>query len=126
MALDLSVFTKNSIRFGHPAFSTLYLTDGVRHVGEQADAWWLLDHIGKCYLNYVESAKLGLYVPPDRNVFQVWKITYFEEEFNMCIELYTKDDELLWTKWVDDIDGFPITELTIWITDNVLLLPSEW
>lgn len=125
MTLDLSVFTGSLRRFPHPTFPVLQLTEGVRHVGEQANAWWLLDHIGLLYTNHVHQFAGKPHRTMDRSVFQVWKIKFFADTNDMTIRL-EDDNENLLTTWRFHLRAFPLAELTIWATDHVLLLPSEW
>ena len=116
MTLDLSVFTGSLRWFEHPTFPTLLLTDGVRHVGEQANAWWLLDHIGLNYLHHPGFSRMD---------FQVWEILFDEKNEQMIIELQDGDGKK-YVSWSFKEKTFPLERLSIWVTDNVLLLPSEW
>ena len=113
--IDLSVFTKNKIRFQHPTFDDLKLTAGVRYICEKADAWWLLDHIGR--IQEVDLACINL-------DFQKWKVRV---NLSNCMEIALHDvDGRRVTSRMLIVEDFPFRELEIWFTDKTLLLPSEY
>lgn len=93
-------------------FLGLRYTDGVRYLAERAGAYWLIDYVAS-YQHLLSKHK-----------FQVWKFTVKESQ---CVVEVTdgngkkihKPDPIAFTT-------LPDGEVSVWLIDGVLLLPSEY
>lgn len=88
-------------------------TDGVHFLADQCKAFWLLDLIGS-------------YQPEVRDVpFQVWNLDVREDKtatVTMREDLGQPDKVAQTLQFTD----FPLEGIEMYLTDNVLLLPSEY
>lgn len=112
-AAELTQFTGTFHWYQHGLTNATY-TDGVRFVAARAGAYWLIDAICSAQSLRVVSAE----------EFQCWRLIVQD----------TKKAELV----MDDGDGnvryrqlisftdFPMPEIKMYFTNNVLLLPSEY
>jgi hypothetical protein len=101
--------------------SGLLLTDGVRALAEQFGAFWLLDIVAS-YQAPVTKPK-----PEIDMSFQVWKLqrTPDSPEFAANVTCTDGNDNIIFIQGIPYTD-FPYAEATIWLTDGVMLLPSEY
>ena len=90
-------------------------TDGVKHVAGAGGAYWLIDEIAFAQ----RSEKLVAAEP-----FQVWKLTVTKDN---TAELICQDGngKGVLSKHIPSTD-FPLAEITLYFTDNTILLPSEY
>jgi len=109
----LTQFTGTSQWYRHGLVPGVTYTDGVRYVAETAGAYWLLDKI----------ATAQLAEPHRSEAFQVWTLEVRERRASLiCTD---GDDTQISIEEITFTD-FPEPGLTLWFTDNVLLLPSEY
>jgi hypothetical protein len=87
------------------------ITDGVKHVADAAECYWLLDIIG----SFQSHRRLD----PD---FQVWKFEKTDETAGF-VKGYN-DETLVITQRIPFTD-FPLDEITFFVESGVILLPSE-
>ena len=112
---DLAQFTGTERWYCHALNGEVHFTDGAKHVADRVGAYWLLDEI----------ALMQLY---DKRVgaerFQVWKLNV---NTDMTADLTCEDgsDNVVYTKKIPFTD-FPLEGITLWFTDNTILLPSEY
>jgi hypothetical protein len=117
MTLDfehLCRFTGSENWYRHSLNPAVRYTDGAKHVADTAGAYWLLDEIALA--QRYESAVHA-------EAFQVWKLdvkgataTLTCEDGNNCV---------VHIKAISFTD-FPEPGITLWCTDNTILLPSEY
>ena len=88
-------------------------TDGVAALAEAAGCFWLLDAIG----SYQSNVQLD----PS---FQVWKLTVNTESNEWKLEGFN-DTQLVITQNGEYTD-FPLEEISLWVSNGVILLPSEY
>ena len=88
-------------------------TSGVVAIAEAAGCYWLLDVVG----SYQSDRRLD----PG---FQVWELAVNIETKKWKLEGFN-DTELIITQegWYTD---FPLEKLTLWVSNGVILLPSEY
>lgn len=91
----------------------LLLTDGVVYLAQNAGCFWLLDIIWS-----VQSM-----VKVKREEFQSWKCT--AKNGKAVVECTDGNKNVLYTQKVDFTD-IPLDEVTLYLTNNVILLPSEY
>ena len=89
------------------------ITDGVQALAEAAGCYWLLDVIG----SYQSDPKLD-------KAFQVWTLKVNQEKNNGVVRGYN-DTTLIISQKIPYTD-FPLDEITLYLMDGVILLPSEY
>jgi hypothetical protein len=112
---DLKQFYGTEKWYRHGLARDVLYTDGARHVAVHGGAFWLLDEI----------ALAQKYQPKVMaEAFQVWKLTVNEDR---SATLSCEDGNLVevYRKTLDYTD-FPLPDITLWFTDKVILLPSEY
>lgn len=91
----------------------LLITDGARAFADKLGAFWFLDIIG--------SYQSGLRNQP----FQVWKIQKNKTGNGAKVTCEDGNNNVLKSQRIPFTD-FPYDEGTLWLSDNVILLPSEY
>ena len=109
----LAMHTGTETFFRHWAGSMLF-TEGIHFLAEQANAFWLIDNVAWGRLNPRVS----------REAFVAWKLRVNADRSAELIADDGNSAELLrqHVPWTD----FPLEEITLYLTDGVLLLPSEY
>jgi hypothetical protein len=116
-------FTGSENWYQHSINRALTYTDGAKFVAEECGAYWLLDEIA------IRNKHIKTVA---REPFQVWKLTVNREKQVKGVPLngavLTCDDgngNVVHTYRVPFTD-FPLDEITFYVADNVILLPSEY
>ena len=117
MTLDfenLRHFTGSENWYRHSLNPTVLCTDGAKHVADTAGAYWLLDEIALAqqYENALHA-----------EAFQVWRLDVKEAAATLICE--DGNDCIVHTKAIPFTD-FPEPGITLWCTNNTILLPSEY
>lgn len=114
LTLDLAQFSGGTTNwYGHPLVRKVTYTDGAKYVFETANAYWLLDKIA------TEAVMLpALKDQP----FQVWTLKVLP---TATITVDDGNGRILARTELDYTD-FPDEGVTLWFSDNVILLPSEY
>lgn len=114
---DLNQFTGTENYYRHPLTDCVY-TDGVKYVAEEAGAYWLLDAI----FSYRR-----------KEPFQIWKLTVSPEvgpgdirRTPAVLEMREDSDRPVLVRQEIEYTDFPLFEITMWLIDGVLILPSEY
>ena len=110
----LRYFTGTEHWFRHPLFRSFLYTEGVQYLAEQAGAHWLIDDILACQIDPNVKAQ----------PFQEWKLTVNDDQS----ALLTCADGNLHTVYRQEYSftDFPLKSFKLWLTNSVLLLPSEY
>lgn len=112
---DLAQFTGSEQWYRHGINRKVLFTDGAKFVADQAGAYWLLDEI-------------ALVQPYDKRVaaeeFQVWKLAV-KADHTATLSCEDGNDNVVYTKKIPFTD-FPGDGITLWFTNNTILLPSEY
>jgi hypothetical protein len=112
---DLAQFTGSEQRYRHGINRKVLFTDGAKFVADQAGAHWLLDEI-------------AIIQPHDQRVaaeeFQVWKLAV-NPDHTATLTCEDGNDRVVYTKQIEYTD-FPPEGITLWFTNNTILLPSEY
>jgi hypothetical protein len=115
-AIDLSQFTGTENWYSlKPLSAKITYTDGVSHVAEHGGAVWLITDIVAAQHDPKVAAE----------PFQVWKLTVVNPDRFAQLVCEDGNGNIVYTQtysWTD----FPMDEITFWLTDNVILLPSEY
>ena len=113
-ACDLAHFTGSAHWFRHPLNRSITYTDGARHVAEAGGAFWLLDVI------VVHQLDPGL----RRRRFQVWTLKVAADRSARLV-CEDGDGNVVATQDIPFTD-FPLEEITLFLQNGVILLPSEY
>jgi hypothetical protein len=111
---DLHLFTGTEQWYRHPLNRAVLFTDGAKYVADQVGAYWLLDEIA-----LAQCGVQALKAEP----FQVWKLDV--EGSRATLTCGDGNAEQIYAKEITFTD-FPSPGITLWFTDNVILLPSEY
>ena len=114
-AADLHQFTgtENWHRFG--INRKVLCTDGAKYVADHGGAYWLLDAIAIAQL--YEKTVSG-------EAFQVWTLTVNADR-SASLTCDDGNNNIVYTQQIEFTD-FPLDEIRLYFTDNVILLPSEY
>jgi hypothetical protein len=112
---DLAQFTGSENWYRHGINRNVLYTDGAQHVAEHGGAYWLLDEI-------------AIIQPYDKAVaaeeFQVWKLA-LRPDRTATLTCEDGNGNIVFTKEIEHTD-FPLDEITLYFTNNVIHLPSEY
>jgi len=114
-AADLRQFTGTEHWFRHLINRKVLYTEGAQYLAEHGGAYWLLDEI-------------AIIQPYNQRIaaeaFQLWKLTVNPDQ---SAELVCEDGNctVIYRKAIPFTD-FPLPEIKLYFTDNVILLPSEY
>ena len=93
----------------------IMLTDGVKYLAEVGKAFWLLNIIASYQTGEIKN------VP-----FQVWTLKVdIEKQTGVVTMKEDTDEPNLVTQSLDYTD-FPLDEISLWLIDGILILPSEY
>lgn len=112
---DLDQFTGSEHWYRHSLVRDVIWTDGIQHVAITGECFWLLDEIA--------TAQLLPKVKGEE--FQTWKLTVDLQSRMAVLRCEDGNNHLIYSKDIEYTD-FPLPEITIWFTDNVMMLPSEY
>jgi hypothetical protein len=114
-AADLKQFTGTEKWYRHAINRSVLFTDGAKYVADAGGAYWLLDEI-------------ALIQPYDKRVsaeeFQVWTLKVNPDR-TATLTCEDGDYHIVFSKEIEFTD-FPLDSITLWFTNNVILLPSEY
>jgi hypothetical protein len=111
---DLRQFTGTEKWHRHPFVRTVLYTDGVQYVAEKGGAYWLLDDIA--------FAQRGKRVAAE--AFQLWRLRVHPNHTG-TLTCEDGNGNVVFTKALTFTD-FPLEEITLYFTNGVILLPSEY
>ena len=112
---DLCQFTGSEHWYRHGLVKRILYTDGAKYVADAGGAYWLLDEIALAQQYVKEVAAEG---------FQVWKLV-LGEGHSATLACEDGNGTAVYRKAIEFTD-FPLPEITLWFTDNTILLPSEY
>lgn len=113
-ASDLLQFTGSEHWYRHPLAPSITYTDGARYVAEAGGAYWLLDAI--------VSHQLDPRVRAEQ--FQVWVLKVAQDR--SAVLICEDGDHNNVTSQAVSFTDFPLPEITLWLTNGVIFLPSEY
>ena len=112
---DLHKFSGTEHWYRHSLVRSVLFTDGVKHVAEAGGAHWLVDEIA---LAQRYEKKLS------GEEFQLWKLTV-KEDRTATLVCEDGNGRKLLSKVIPYTD-FPLREIKLYFTGDVILLPSEY
>ena len=100
--------------YRHAINRNVLFTDGAKYVADEGGAYWLLDEIA------LAQGHLGeLRGQP----FQVWKLEVRPDR-SATLRVEDGNYNLLFEKDIEFTD-FPVAEIVLWFSNNVIYLPVE-
>ena len=108
----LRQFTGTDKWYRHPLVRWMLYTEGVRYVAEEGGAYWLIDKVA--------TLQLAPKIKTER--FQQWK---FVREGNAGTLTCDDGNDNVVHKERIHLTDFPLDEITFWVENNVICLPSE-
>lgn len=111
---DLRQFSGSERWYRHGLVRNVLYTEGANYVAEAGGAYWLLDEIA-----LAQRFEKAVASEP----FQVWKLTVKDNSAELTCE--DGNHNRVFAKRIAFTD-FPLPEITLWLTDNTILLPSEY
>jgi len=112
---DLAQFTGSEQWYRHGINRRVLFTDGAKFVADQAGAYWLLDEIA---IIQPHNKRLAA------EAFQVWKLAV-KPDNSAVLTCDDGNGNVVYTKEIEYTD-FPPEGITLYFTDNTILLPSEY
>jgi hypothetical protein len=114
-AEDLRQFTGSEHWYRHGIVREILFTDGAKYVADCGGAYWLLDEIALA--QRFEASVAG-------QAFQLWTLTVSADR---TADLTCDDGNgvPVYSKSIAFTD-FPLAEIKFYVTDNTILLPSEY
>jgi hypothetical protein len=113
-ASDLAQFSGTDQWFRHNLMRDITYTSGVQYLAEHGGAYWLVDKVATLQLDPKVRAE----------EFQVWKLTT-REDGRATLTCDDGNGRIVHSEEIDWTD-FPLDQVTLYFTDKVILLPSEY
>jgi hypothetical protein len=113
-ASDLARFTGSACWHRHPLHPAITYTDGAQYVAEAGGAYWLLDAI----VSHQHDPKVRA------QAFQVWTLKVHEDR--SAVLTCEDGDHGPVTSQPIAFTDFPLPEITFWLQNRVIFLPSEY
>jgi hypothetical protein len=111
---DLLQFTGTENWHRHAINRKVLYTDGVKYLADHAGAYWLIDQIA---LRQPYNKSLTA------EAFQVWKLAVRPDHYG-TLTCEDGNGRSIFTKKL--FTDFPLDEITLYFTDNVIMLTSEY
>lgn len=111
---ELRHFCGSDQFYRNPLFKGYVYTEGVQHLAEQGECYWLIDYI------FSHQLEPQLKAQP----FQVWKI-HVNEKDQAVFTVEDGNKEQVMQRHLGYAD-FPFQHFTLWLVDKTLMLPSEY
>lgn len=111
---DLSQFTGTEVWFRHELVKSVLYTEGVQYMAEVGGAYWLVDEIAFSQSKPKVKAES----------FQFWKLTV-DSDRTATLSCEDGNGNIVYIKQIEYTD-FPLNEMVLYYTDNVILLTSEY
>lgn len=111
---DLRHFTGTEQTYRHGLARHIVYTDGVRHVAEAGEAYWMIDKIACAQVErrYAERP------------FQRWSMTVREDQ--TATLFCTDGNGVTISEEKIPFTDFPLDSITFYVTDRTILLTSEY
>ena len=112
---DLQDFTGTDQWYRHSLVRSVLYTDGAKYVADTAGAYWLLDEIAF-------AQKSNRRVAAEE--FQLWKLRV-NSDHTATLACDDGNGNVVFSKRIAYTD-FPLEDITLYFTNQVILLPSEY
>ena len=112
---ELAQFSGSEQWHRHGLVRNILFTDGAKYVAETAGAYWLLDEIALA--QHFEKSVAA-------EEFQLWKLTV-KPDHTAMLACEDGNGKAVLSKDIPFTD-FPLDEIKFYVTNNTILLPSEY
>lgn len=113
---DLRQFTGTEHWYRHSMVRQVLFTDGVKYVADEGGAYWLVDAIA--------FAQVGDNKAVAAEAFQLWKLMV-RPDATGTLTCEDGNGNAVYTQELAFTD-FPLDEITLYFTSDVIMLPSEY
>jgi hypothetical protein len=110
---ELGQFTGSENWYQHGLIRRITFTDGAKYLADNAGAYWLIDAIAISQMRPRVRAE----------EFQVWTLTVKGSKAKLTCEDGNGNQVYLQRIGFTD---FPLPEVKLWFSNNVIMLPSEY
>lgn len=117
---ELDQFTGTETWKRHGLLPSILYTEGVAYLAERAGAYWLIDDIA--IANGIRDDETAAI---QKEEFQVWKLQRDPEGHGAWLTVQDGNYREIYRKRIEFTD-FPLSEIVLWFTDHVIMLPSEY
>jgi len=114
MKSDLAQFTGSEQWYRHGLARKVLYTDGAQYVAETGGAYWLIDEIAFGQAEPKVAAE----------EFQVWRLKVHADQTAM-LTCDDGNDRVVFSKRIEFTD-FPLDEISFYVANHVIMLPSEY
>lgn len=112
---ELRQFTGSENWYRHGLVRKILFTDGAKYLADSAGAYWLLDEIAL-------AQQFDKAVAAEE--FQLWKLNV-KADHTAVLACEDGNSNIVLRKELEFTD-FPLEEISLYCTDNTILLPSEY
>jgi hypothetical protein len=112
---ELAQFSGSEQWHRHGLVRSILFTDGAKYVADKAGAYWLLDEIALAQ-RFEKSVAA--------EEFQLWKLTV-KPDHTAMLACEDGNGAAVLSKAIPFTD-FPLDEIKFYVTNNTILLPSEY
>jgi hypothetical protein len=112
---ELAQFSGSEQWHRHGLVRNILFTDGAKYVADKAGAYWLLDEIALAQ-RFEKSVAA--------EEFQLWKLTV-KPDHTAMLACEDGNGKAVLSKDIPFTD-FPLDEIKFYVTNNTILLPSEY
>lgn len=112
---DLRQFTGTEHWYRHGMVRQVLFTDGVKYMADKGGAYWLVDEIAFAQVSNKAVAD---------EAFQLWKLIV-RPDATGALTCENGNGSTVFTKELEFTD-FPLDEITLYFTNQVIMLPSEY
>ena len=106
-------FTGTENWYAHSLVPSIFYTDGIKYMAEKGEAYWLIDEIAF-------SQKIKAVAAEE---FQCW-LLLVSADHSALLVCSDREDNVVFKKSIPYTD-FPLSDISIYYTNNVIFLPSE-
>ena len=118
IASELAHFSGTQKWYQHSLFRKFHHTDGVNHVAQEGQAFWLIDAI----FSWQTNKKIKN--DPMLQEFQLWQLKV-KENRSAILTCSRDEDDVVISQNIPFTD-FPLAEIEFYLVERVLMLPSEY
>lgn len=110
--LTLNQFTGTEKYYKHWTNRIIY-TDGIQYLAEKAGAYWLVDTIASYQKDFSDAG------------FQVWTLSkYLDDSAVLTMKEDSGEPDIV--RQEIGYTDFPLESIRLWVSNGVLMLPSEY
>ena len=113
LSVELQQFHGTEHYYQHQ-MGLIHFTDGIKYLAENAGAYWLIDIVASYQVDHKVK----------QESFQVFELKV-DTDKSATITITDGNDNILRVQELEYTD-FPLSEITVWCVDKIMLLPGEY